>query len=157
MRKCVVLICCLCILFSCKSDVKQTEVEKELDPWLVEKLGPDYEQYINEGIPILESDTIVQLAFSDSIFLFSSEKWRKRFVLKIPYENIGSNPSKFYQSWSSCECIDNEPQKDFLIPGETDELTLTFDPRKWEIGQRHSFWVVSEHFPHYNQLIIERK
>ncbi len=147
----------MCILFSCNSEVKQTEPAKNLDPWLVDRMGVNYEQYINQEIAKPKDDTIPQLALADSIFLFSSKSWSQRFVLKIPYQNVGTKASKFYQSWSSCACIENEPEKEFLNPGETDELTLTFDPRKWEVGQRHSFWIVSEHFPHYNKLIIERK
>lgn len=145
------------MLLSCKVDESKSETEKDLDPWLVEHLGPDYEQNINPGIVHPLDDTIQQLIFPDSVFVFDANDWQQKFVLNIPYENVGAKPSKFYQSFSSCHCIDQTPKKEYLKPGQKDELTLTFDPRKWQRGQTHSFSVVSEHFPHLNTLIIERK
>ncbi len=147
----------VCLILSCKSEQNKSEAEAVLDPWLVEKLGPDYKEKINWGIAPSVDDTIQQLVFPDSVFLFDAKSWQQKFVLKIPYENVGKKPSKFYQSFSSCQCIDQTPKKEYLNPGQKDELTLTFDPRKWQRGQSHSFSIVSEHFPHLNTLIIERK
>ena len=157
MRLPSLVIIAVCLILSCKVEESNSEPERALDPWLMEKLGPDYEQKVNTGIVHAVDDTIQQLVFPDSIFLFEAKDWQQNFVLKIPYQNIGAKPSKFYQSFSSCDCIAQTPKKEYLKPGQRDELTLTFDPRKWQSGQSHNFWIVSEHFPHLNTLIIERQ
>jgi len=157
MRWSLLVVVAICLTLSCKEEESKPDPKEALDPWLLELLGPDYEQKINTGIAPPADDTIQQLMFSDSVFLFDAKAWQQKFVLKIPYENTGNKPSKLYQSFSSCQCIDQTPKKEFLKPGQREELTLTFDPRNWKSGQSHNFWIVSEHFPHLNTLIIERK
>lgn len=144
------------ILFSCNQNQEQ-KPKKNLDPYLVEFAGENYQDKLIEEIKRDPADTIQMISFQSLSHRFDFNPRQKIESHQFEYKNIGSTESYLTESWSLCNCIKEKSKKEILKPGESAKLNITFDPKLWEAGESKILTVYTHHFPHEFDITIERR